>query len=90
MENEDGVDVVSTCKWCGARVLRWLCCGDRTHIARSQKSPGCDCRQKLDEYAMEAFKAFVRMDDWGTNDGFASSAFDLAEAMVIERAKRRG
>jgi hypothetical protein len=50
-----------------------------------------DCRPSLDEFAMEAFKAFLRAEHEVVADDerFAVAAYDLAEAMVRERAKRR-
>lgn len=50
----------------------------------------CSCNEKLDEFAMEAFRAFLRSESPINDEDAAVAAYDLAEAMVRERAKRRG
>jgi hypothetical protein len=77
------------CRWCGdQRYTYWTGQGRVDQMLRHHTTPGCLCDQKLDEFAMEAFKEFVR-DPTNTVEGAASAVYDLAEAMVRERAKRR-
>jgi hypothetical protein len=78
------------CRWCGDQVYTYWTGQSRVdQMLRHHTTPGCLCSAKLDEFAMEAFRAFLRNGDVGSDEDTSRAAYDLAEAMVRERAKRR-